>query len=188
MKSGNKVYVIVITAIVLCFAFFFSTKLWCPDDRTKQTDNYNQLITAGQWDIQIGNAKYDKSSKTISCLVYSKTTSEDPKDYSITCYNGKPSKDIKLKYELKQAQDDPNFAKLYVYDVPNDYYYVTVGITAKTDDYSSTASSYTSSNENNSEYKFESNTSEKKTDNNVTKYIEIDYRTAEKAASSTVES
>lgn len=175
MKSGNKVYVIILAVAVLFSIFFFTTKLWCPDDRKKQSDNYNEQISVGQWDIQIGNAKYDKKSKTMHCLVYSKTASDNPTKFTIACFNGKPAKDIKLRYELKQAKNEPNYAMLYIYDVPNDYYFLTVELTAKADDYTSSSSSNTSSSAN-SEYKFNSSETTSKLSDKEVKDIKIDYR------------
>lgn len=180
MKSGNKVYVITLIVIVLCFTFFFTTKLWCPDDRKIQEDNYNQQISVGAWDVQIGNAKYDKNSRTMSCLLYEKTNSESPKKFDIQAFLGKYTSNDRLKYKLAQAKDDPNFAMLYIYDIPENFYFVTLELSADEIDYSGSSSENNSS----SEYKFSSSERSDEQQKRVDKYIKIDYRNINNAASS----
>lgn len=173
MKSGNKLYIILTVILIGCTVFFFSTKLWLPDDRIKEDQNYNQLITVGDWDIQIGNADYSSSSQKMSLLFYKKSSAESPEPYTMCAYLGSPDDGKKLRYNLEKQPDNPNYCMLYIYDIPAGYYYVTVEITAAESD---DCTSYSDVDSENSGYRFTSSNDSSKPEKSVYD-VKIDYRT-----------
>lgn len=170
MKSKNKVYIILLTSIVVVFSFFFSTKCWLPDDRTKQRLNYDELVTVGDWNIHIGKAEYDKKRKTMQCLVYQKADTDSPEPYKISAYLGKLSLERHLQYVVEKQKNNPDYYFVLIKNIPSDYYYVTIELTTQESEENRTES-------NDSDPFAESETSST-TAITDTEAVRIDYRTA----------
>lgn len=132
MKSKNHIYVAVLAVMVIGFTFFFSTKLWLPDDRIKQNSNYNAVLTVGNWMIKITDAKYDPATKILRCTVYQKTITSDSPPYKLAVYNEDSDDGNVLKSTLQEQKNQPNTRLLEIKNVPADFYYLTVVISAST--------------------------------------------------------
>lgn len=182
MKSANKQYVIWSVVIVLCFVFFFTTKLWMGDDRTMRNTNYDELFTAGDWSLHVGKAYYDKAGNTLTCSVYQRAVRVSPKPYHIAVYLGRMSLNKKLQYTLEKRMDDPNMRTLRIKNVPTNYYYLTLEFTAQSsimDEFNNISSTDNSTYEDDNEDFGNTNTVQKQEPD--VKDIQIDYRTAKTA-------
>lgn len=177
MKSKNKTYAILLTVIVAGLLFFFSTTLWMPDDRIRQNDNYAQTFTVGEWLLRVDNAKYNKTNNIINCRLLQRGNIAEPVAFDVTAYLGNPANKKVLPCTVMSLPDDPDTEVVKIKKVPNDYYYVSLVFTARSDfstasqdsmdafESSSTASS--SSSEANGDIQ--------------TKTVKIDYRAAASA-------
>jgi len=179
MKSGNKIYIILLTAMAICFTFFFTTKLWLPDDRATQNQYYDELFSIGDWNIHVGSAQYDKAKNTLTCKIYKKGVTDDPKAYAIGVFLGNSTLQKKLSYTLTASKDNPNYVELIIKNVPSDYYYVTVKFTAQ----ESLTDVYTSSSDDSYGDDNTDNTSGAVSET-CTKDVRIDYRITSAASSS----
>jgi hypothetical protein len=130
MKSKNKRYVILTVIILVGLSFFFSTKYWLPDDRAIENSNYNESFSAGDWTLHVGDAQYDKAQSKLYCTINQMSQATSPKQYHITVFLGNPKLNNTLSYVLTEKNNDPDNAYLEVKNVPTDYYYLTVEITA----------------------------------------------------------
>jgi hypothetical protein len=131
MKSGNKTYVILMVVVLIGFSFFFTTKLWLPDDRVKQNGNYDQIMNVGDWTFEVGGTtKYDAANKILLIEIYKRSIENNPKPYHISVFNGNAKQKDSLSYSLTQRKNDPDTCWLEVKNVPVDYYYISVVVTA----------------------------------------------------------
>ena len=178
MKSKNRTYVAVLLVMLIGFTFFFSTKFWLPDDRTKENNNYDEVINVGEWMLKVTDAKYDPETKTLQCSVYQKTMSANTMPYKIAVYNQDSNSGDSLKYLLVAQQNNPNLCLLEIKNVPAGYYYLTVMIT--TSDNSNTTSTAVLD-----EFGQPQKSSESSVSTVEKKKVMIDYRTVQKIKNST---
>lgn len=177
MKSSNRTYVILLTVLVAGVLFFFSTTMWMPDDRIKEKDNYGETITVGTWLLRVDNAKYDKDSKTMTCRLLQRGTLDNPKPYQVTAYLGYSGDKKVLPCTIEKKENDPEMVSVKIKNVPPDYYYISLAISARSD-FSTAAANPTDEFESAAS---SSSASSAAVGDMQTKTVKIDYRTAASA-------
>lgn len=177
MKSSGKFYLRLLIVIVAGFVFFFSTKLWLPDDRDKQSIYYNEVLQEGDWMVRFQDAEYDPASQKMRVEILQKALYSDPQNYKLKVYKGNVQAKVALPFELEQEQDNPNVCWLEISKIPKDYYYISIVFTTQSQEYpadtSSSADSQSGVTDNDIFASGATTTSAVSTD---TKTIKIDYR------------
>lgn len=179
MNSSNRFYSRILLVIIIGCAFFFSTKLWLPDDRPKEQNNYKQLIQAGDWLMRLQGAGYNPSTKTMRVEILQEAQSDSPQAYKIKAYLGDVSNDNVLPSSISKQENNPNLCWLEIHDVPTNYYYVSLVLTAT----SSIGVTSAPSSENNVDSDiFADDSTNVIAASTTKKTILIDYRAAKKIA------
>ena len=137
MKSGNTKYVLILSGLVLFFGVFFTSKSWMPDDRDIRAKSYDEIVTLNTWQIKVTNASYDRETKAMTFDLFRRAAKEGLNVPEMKLYNGKKSTAKKpLKYVVTQkeiAESDQGAVVLEgltvkVFNVPKNYWYVSVNL------------------------------------------------------------
>lgn len=140
--SSSKAYIATTLFIVLGLTFFLTSKAWMPSDKEYRKQNYDTLFEFQDWEVRIQNAQYNQEEKTMTFTLLERTKKTGKKSPEFSLYSGQKS-DTKteLSYEEQDTTDSLNIAyddeifydykqvysyEVTVFDVPKDYWYISV--------------------------------------------------------------
>lgn len=137
MKSQNRKYFWMLAGILLFFGVFLTSKSWMPDARTVASQNYDQVVTLGSWQLKVTDAVYDPETKILTFSLYERASGEGLSEPSLSIYNGikrdtkQPLKYVAQAFQTAQTGTDGAILSgrtITIYDVPKSYWYVSVNL------------------------------------------------------------
>lgn len=128
MTGKNITYPVLIGIIILSLAFFFTTRLWMPDDRKDRTVNYDTVFTVSDvWDIKISDARFENGVLKVKYFAKPRLDAVNPPTLKITLENGNEN----LQADIIQMEDNPFGKEITVHGLPEKWYYVRFTVRCK---------------------------------------------------------
>lgn len=118
-------YVIAPIVALLIIVLLLTSRLWLPDDRSNQTDNYDQQLMAGTYYIKISQASYDTYTNTLSASLFYGANAEELPPITFFAYlDGDKNEELPMTITRTDAPE-PLYT-VVISELAEEYYFVSI--------------------------------------------------------------